>query len=80
MCCAVLYCTVLHCTVLHCTVQVRGLVYTQAGAVAGAASQAISPVIPHTGWYEIDPDQLWDQVLSSLFIMISFCWWFRVLT
>ena len=43
--------------------KVRGLVYTQAGTVAGQASKAISPVIPHTGWYEIDPDQLWDQVI-----------------
>ena len=71
--CTVLYCTVLYCNVLQCTVQVRGLVYTQAGTVAGQASKAISPVIPHTGWYEIDPDQLWDQVLSYfLYIVISF--------
>ena len=75
----VLYCTVLYCTAMYC--KVRGLVYTQAGTVAGQASKAISPVIPHTGWYEIDPDQLWDQVLSKfLFIMISFCWKFLLLT
>ena len=67
----------MYCTVLQCTAQVRGLVYTEAGTVAGQASKAISPVIPHTGWYEIDPDQLWDQVLSYfLFVMVSFCWWF----
>ena len=44
------------------TTTVRGLVYGERGEVEGEAKSTIQPIIPRPGYYEIDPDALWDQV------------------
>ena len=44
------------------TTTVRALVYSVTGQVVGQALSNIDPVIPNKGWYEIDPDQLWEKV------------------
>ena len=44
------------------TTTVRALVYNVRGQVVGQAISSIDPVIPNQGWYEIDPDQLWEKV------------------
>ena len=44
------------------TTTVRCLVYDSQGKVVGEAHSSVSPIIPNPGWYEIDPDVLWEKV------------------
>ena len=57
------------------TTTVRGLVYNVKGEVVGEAHSSIEAVIPNPGWYEIDPDQLWEKVIkfiiTKLFVQYS---------
>ena len=44
------------------TTTVRSLVYDSQGQVVGEAHSSVDPIIPNPGWYEIDPDVIWDKV------------------
>ena len=44
------------------TTTVRGLVYNVKGEVVGESHSSIEAIIPNPGWYEIDPDSLWEKV------------------
>ena len=57
------------------TTTVRGLVYNVKGEVVGESHSSIEAVIPNPGWYEIDPDSLWEKVNKfrvSIFVQL-FC-------
>ena len=60
------------------TTTVRGLVYNVKGEVVGEAHSSIEAVIPNPGWYEIDPDQLWEKVIkfiiTELFVQLFVCY------
>lgn len=47
------------------TTTVRALVYNEKGEVVAQASSNIEAVIPNQGWYEIDPDNLWEKVKAT---------------
>ena len=44
------------------TTTVRSLVYDSQGQVVGEAHSSVEPITPNPGWYEIDPDVLWEKV------------------
>jgi len=53
------------------TTTVRALVYNEKGEVVAQASSNIEAVIPNQGWYEIDPDNLWEKVCHVIRECIS---------
>lgn len=48
------------------TTTVRCIVYDKDGSIKGTATDAVEIIAPHTGWAEIDPDQLWIKVVGVL--------------
>lgn len=48
------------------TTTLRSHVYTKDGCIKGSSSKRIKTLYPHPGWFEIDPDELLQQVISCI--------------
>ena len=53
------------------TTTARSLVYDVKGEVVGEAHSALVPIMPNPGWYELDPDKLWETVCQVIREAIS---------
>ena len=53
------------------TTTARSLVYDVKGVVVGEAHSALEPIMPSPGWYELDPDKLWETVCQVIREAIS---------
>lgn len=48
------------------TTNIRAFIYDQTGAIRGHDNDKVHLLQPKPGWVEIDPDQLWDTIISVM--------------